>query len=53
MILYCTLPVGYGLRKSPCCQLRGAQTALEADILCANLIKSSEFTGLLLARAID
>jgi hypothetical protein len=47
------LPVGYGLRKSPCCQFKGAQTALEADILWANFINSSEFTGLLFARVID
>jgi hypothetical protein len=47
------LPVGYGLRGSPCCQVSGAQTALDADILWANLINSSEFTGLLLAREMD
>jgi hypothetical protein len=46
-------PVGYGRRGSPCCQVKGAQTALDALILWANLIKSSEGTGRLLALAMD
>ena len=36
-----------------CCQLRGAQTALEAEMRWAYFIRSSELTGESLARPID
>lgn len=46
-------PVGYGLRGSPGCQVRGAQTAFEALIRWANLISSSDETGRLFALLMD
>ena len=50
---FITVPVGYGRLGSPCSQLRGAQTAFEAEILWAYRIRSSELTGVCLALLID
>jgi hypothetical protein len=47
------LPVGYGRLGSPGCQVVGAEIALVELIRCANLISSSDWTGLLLALAMD
>ena len=48
-----SMSVGYGRLGSPCCHVRGAHAAFDAEIRWEYLIKSSDDTGFLFARSIE